>query len=137
MPAVELADAAATIVAAGRRLGARGLISAGEGNLSIRLDDGHIAITPSGRRKDELVGEDVVIVALHEDAGDARSVSGLRPSSDLAIHVALHRAIRHRRGRPRAPPGGDGAHARRGDPGPIVAAGDGPVHPALAVRPVR
>ena len=30
--------AAAQIVAAGRRLGARGLISAGEGNLSIRLD---------------------------------------------------------------------------------------------------
>ena len=41
-------------MAAGRRLGARGLISAGEGNVSVRLGDGTILITPAGRRKDEL-----------------------------------------------------------------------------------
>jgi L-fuculose-phosphate aldolase len=80
--------AAAQIVAAGRRLGARGLISASEGNLSIRLDGDRFAITPRGRRKDELAEEDVVIMR----AGDAdrapRSASGLEPSSDLAIHLA-------------------------------------------------
>jgi L-fuculose-phosphate aldolase len=92
MPAVELMDAAAAIVAAGRRLGARGLISAGEGNLSVRLDDGHIALTPSGRRKDELVPEDVVVVAVGRDERAARSRSGLSPSSDLAIHLAIHAA---------------------------------------------
>lgn len=80
------------IVAAGRRLGARGLISAGEGNLSVRLDDGHIAITPSGRRKDELVADDVVVVAVGRDEAAARSTSRLRPSSDLAIHLAVHAA---------------------------------------------
>jgi L-fuculose-phosphate aldolase len=90
MPAVELNDAAEAIVAAGRRLGARGLISAGEGNLSIRLDAGRIAITPSGRRKDELDEDDIVVVAVGGDAPGARSPSGLAPSSDLAIHLAVH-----------------------------------------------
>ena len=92
MPAVELTDAAAAIVATGRRLGARGLISAGEGNLSVRLDAEHIAITPSGRRKDELDPDDIVVVAIGGDAPGARSRSGLAPSSDLAIHLAVHAA---------------------------------------------
>jgi hypothetical protein len=43
------------IVRAGRRLGARGFIAAGEGNLSIRLPGDRLLVTPSGVRKDELV----------------------------------------------------------------------------------
>jgi L-fuculose-phosphate aldolase len=85
-------EAASRIVVAGRRLGTRGLISAGEGNLSIRLDDDTIAITPSGRRKDELIEDDVVIARLDGRERDARSASGLGPSSDLTIHLALYAA---------------------------------------------
>ena len=80
--------AAAQIVASGRRLGARGLISAGEGNLSIRLDGDRVAITPRGRRKDELAAQDVVVMAVGDPRTAARSASGLEPSSDLAIHLA-------------------------------------------------
>lgn len=80
--------AADQIVGAGRRLGARGLISAGEGNLSIRLDGDRVAITPRGRRKDELAEPDVVVMAIGDDRAAARSASGLEPSSDLAIHLA-------------------------------------------------
>jgi L-fuculose-phosphate aldolase len=89
---VDARGAAARIVVAGRRLGARGLISAGEGNLSIRLDERTIAITPSGRRKDELTEDDVVIARLDGNERDARSASGLGPSSDLTIHLALYAA---------------------------------------------
>jgi L-fuculose-phosphate aldolase len=89
---VEPHAAAERIVAAGRRLGTRGLISAGEGNLSVRLDDTRIAITPTGRRKDELIADDIVIVGLDGPARDARSASGLGPSSDIAIHRAVHAA---------------------------------------------
>jgi L-fuculose-phosphate aldolase len=60
---VDERTAAAQIVAAGRRLGSRGLIAAGEGNLSIRLDEDRIAITPRGSRKDELAEDDVVVVS--------------------------------------------------------------------------
>ena len=84
--------AADSLVEAGRRLGARGLISAGEGNLSVRLDADRLLITPAGRRKDELEPDDLVVLWLGHDAQDARSRSGLAPSSDLAIHLAVHAA---------------------------------------------
>jgi L-fuculose-phosphate aldolase len=92
MPAMDLPTAAAAIVASGRRLGARGLVSAGEGNLSVLLDDERLAITPSGRRKDELDLDDIVVVPLGGPDRSARSASGLAPSSDLAIHLAVHAA---------------------------------------------
>jgi L-fuculose-phosphate aldolase len=85
-------QAAAAIIDAGRRLGARGLISAAEGNLSIRLDPDHLLITPSGRRKDELAPDDLVPLRIGHDESDARSATGLLPSSDLAIHLAVHAA---------------------------------------------
>jgi L-fuculose-phosphate aldolase len=89
---VDASTAAARIAAAGRRLGARGLISAGEGNLSVRLDGDLVAMTPGGRRKDELTDDDIVIVPIGAGARDARSASGLGPSSDIAIHLALYAA---------------------------------------------
>jgi L-fuculose-phosphate aldolase len=83
------------LVAAGRRLGARGLISAGEGNVSARLDHGMILVTPSGRRKDELQPSDLVVVPIGLAAGGGRDGegaggAGLRASSDLAIHRAIY-----------------------------------------------
>jgi len=86
------AGATAAILAAGRRLGARGLISAGEGNLSVRLDRDRLLITPTGRRKDELEPDDLVVVHVGDSDAPARSASGLGPSSDLAVHRAVHAA---------------------------------------------
>jgi L-fuculose-phosphate aldolase len=80
--------AALAIVAAGRRLGARGLVVAAEGNLSVRLDDDRLLVSPSGRRKDELDPRDLVVVAL----ATGRPVGPGRPSSDIAIHRAVYRA---------------------------------------------
>jgi L-fuculose-phosphate aldolase len=79
------------IVATGRRLGARGLISAGEGNISVRLADGTLLVTPSGRRKDELAASDLLIVPALAHELDANSL-GPRPSSDIAIHRAIYAA---------------------------------------------
>jgi L-fuculose-phosphate aldolase len=86
-----LTSATDALIAAGRRLGARGLISAGEGNLSIRLDAERLLVTPTGRRKDELTPDDLVIVRLGHE-GPFTSRSGNRPTSDLAIHLAVHAA---------------------------------------------
>jgi L-fuculose-phosphate aldolase len=86
------ARASAAIIDAGRRLGARGLISAGEGNLSVRLDAERLLVTPTGRHKDELEPGDLVIVRMDHPGSEARSTSGPGPSSDLRIHLAAYAA---------------------------------------------
>lgn len=78
------------VVAAGRRLRASGLIAAGEGNISVRVGE-HLLITPAGRRKDELSPGDLVVVSVRAGC-PASSSPGLRPSSDIAIHRAIHGA---------------------------------------------
>lgn len=90
MRAMDRSTAAEAIVRAGARLGRRGLIAAGEGNLSYRLDDGSILVTPSGFRKDELEPGDLVVV-VPTGAVSATRV-GLTPTSDLAIHRAVYEA---------------------------------------------
>jgi L-fuculose-phosphate aldolase len=89
---MEIEVATEALIRAGRRLGARGLISAGEGNLSIRLDESRILVTPSGRRKDELETDDLVVVWIDHPGGEARSRSGFAATSDLAIHLAVYAA---------------------------------------------
>jgi L-fuculose-phosphate aldolase len=89
---VNATGATDALIRAGRRLGARGLISAGEGNLSLRLDADRILVTPTGQRKDELEPDDLVVVWLGHPDRDAVSRSGLRPTSDLAIHLAVYAA---------------------------------------------
>jgi L-fuculose-phosphate aldolase len=86
---MDRSTAAEAIVRAGARLGRRGLIAAAEGNLSCRLDDGSVLVTPSGYRKDELTLDDLVVV---DSAGVVARVDGQRPTSDLAIHLAVYEA---------------------------------------------
>jgi L-fuculose-phosphate aldolase len=89
-PAVER-QLRAAVVDAGRRLGGHGLIAAGEGNISVRLGDERLLITPTARRKDELSPADLVVV--HERrAQSGLTSSGPRPSSDVAIHRAIYAA---------------------------------------------
>lgn len=92
MEPTTLAAAADALIRAGRRLGARGLISAGEGNLSVRLDRDRLLLTPTGLRKDELTAADLIVVWLGHPDREARSASGLAPTSDLEIHLAVHQA---------------------------------------------
>lgn len=93
-------DAEAALIAAGARLAAHGLIVGAEGNLSIRLDDRTLLVTPSGRRKDELHRADLVVVGL-DPTDDPPNEGTLEPTSDLAIHRAVYqvrpdvRAVAH------------------------------------------
>jgi L-fuculose-phosphate aldolase len=82
---------AAAIVAAGSRLAAHGLIVGAEGNLSVRLADGRLLVTPGGRRKDQLGEADLVEVTL-EPPRRPPARRGLAPTSDLALHRAIYRA---------------------------------------------
>lgn len=76
------------MVAAGRRMGARGLVSATEGNLSLRLPGRRLLVTPSGVRKEELDAADLLVVELASGSVVADG-PGRRATSDLAIHRAV------------------------------------------------
>ncbi len=70
-----------------RRLHAGGLLAASDGNLSVRLGNGLIAMTPSGVPKAKVRMEDLAHLAL-----DGEILSG-RPSSERAMHLAIYRAV--------------------------------------------
>jgi L-fuculose-phosphate aldolase len=83
------ADARAAIVRAGRMLQAREYVDGTAGNLSARLGPDRILATPSGLVKGELSPDDLIIVDL-----DGKLVSGrpgLRPTSELAMHLEAYR----------------------------------------------
>ena len=60
-------------------------VSAG-GNMSVRLDDEYILITPSGRNKGALAPEDMIVVSMDGEAlGDAK------PSIETGMHLGIYR----------------------------------------------
>jgi L-fuculose-phosphate aldolase len=87
-PADAWADARAAIVETCRRLHARDLIGAGEGNVSVRLPGGRFLVTPSGANKGYLSPDDLVVV----DATGAVVEGRGRASTELRMHLAAYAA---------------------------------------------
>jgi methylthioribulose-1-phosphate dehydratase len=85
-----LDEAGHAIAALGRRLDARGLAPATSGNYSVRLPQGCIAITVSGRPKGLLGHEDVMLVDAEGVALDER-----KPSAETGLHTLLYRLYPH------------------------------------------
>ena len=82
-----LAAATAAIVEAGRRMDAHGWVPATAGNFSVRLPDGLIAITRSGRHKGMLGPGDTMLV----DPDGAAVEPGARPSYETGLHCGIFR----------------------------------------------
>jgi methylthioribulose-1-phosphate dehydratase len=78
-------EAVEAIIASGRRLDARGLAPATSGNYSVRLPEGRIAVTVSGRHKGRLTRHDVMLV----DAQGA-ALEGKRPSAETPLHTLIY-----------------------------------------------
>jgi L-fuculose-phosphate aldolase len=75
------------IVESGRRLWLRGLIAAGEGNISIRLSENEILTTPSGVCKGFLTPEMLCVTDV-----DGRLIRGeKKPSSELLMHLTIYK----------------------------------------------
>lgn len=76
-----------SVIDAGLRLVAEGLIARTWGNLSLRLNENLCAITPSGRTYADLNPEDIVIMKI-----DDLSYEGvIVPSSEKALHALAYR----------------------------------------------
>lgn len=76
------------IVGVCRDLWERGLITAGEGNVSVRQRGDRILLTPRGRSKRALVAEELVELSLSREPD--REVA--RASTEWAVHLHLYRA---------------------------------------------
>jgi methylthioribulose-1-phosphate dehydratase len=82
---ISLDEAVEAIVASGRRLDARGLAPATSGNYSVRVDEGRIAITVSGRHKGRLTRDDVMLV---DEKGGA--LENKKPSAETGLHTLVY-----------------------------------------------
>jgi L-fuculose-phosphate aldolase len=69
-----------------RRLHARNLLAAADGNVSVLLEDGRIAITPSGVAKARMAPGDLAYLAR-----DGEVLEG-RPSTERLMHLAVFQA---------------------------------------------
>ena len=96
-PDMKYGEQAAAIVAACRRLHARGLLAGTEGNVSMRVSDITMLITPSGADKGSLIAEQILEEPLvsgphyHEATAETESDaqhrdSAARPSSEIEMH---------------------------------------------------
>ncbi len=75
------------IVEAGRIGYAKGFLSANNGNISVRLDDDRILITPSGLCKGRMSVDDLFIVNVEGEVLASASDPSLRISSETPMHV--------------------------------------------------
>ena len=75
------------LIEACRRLHAGGLLAASDGNVSIRLPDGRIVMTPSGVPKAKVQAGDLAYLSAR-----GATLSG-RPSSERAMHLAIYHAV--------------------------------------------
>ncbi len=71
----------------GKKLLHEGLVTRTWGNVSIRLNEHHMVITPSGRPYEELTPQDMVLVNYKNHHYDGT----IRPSSEYKLHTEIYR----------------------------------------------
>ncbi|HZU32505.1 MAG TPA: class II aldolase/adducin family protein [Candidatus Angelobacter sp.] len=75
------------LVRFGKMLHSQGFVAATDGNLSIRLDDKRVLVTPTCFSKGMMQPEDMVVVNL-----EGKKLSGqYKPSSETAMHLTIYR----------------------------------------------
>ncbi|MDL2280452.1 class II aldolase/adducin family protein [Selenomonadales bacterium OttesenSCG-928-I06] len=67
----------------------KGLVAGTWGNISAKIDDDIIAITPSGMDYNKLKTEDIVIVDSQGNVQESNR-EGVKPSSELLLHLAIY-----------------------------------------------
>jgi len=71
----------------GKKLLKEGYVSGTWGNISFRIDDKLMAITPSGREYETMVPDDIVIVNYFDHSYEG----GIKPSSEFKLHTEIYR----------------------------------------------
>lgn len=74
------------LIAVGKSLRDQGLIAGGEGNLSLRLPDGNLLVTPAGVSKGKLKPSMLLVL---DNKGYVKE-GNMRPSSELLLHLHIY-----------------------------------------------
>lgn len=77
------------IVKVARILAESGLISSSDGNISVKLDEGRFLATPSGLYKRTMTADDIIVV--DAEGGLVEGRPGLRPTSEIKMHIEVYR----------------------------------------------
>ena len=85
-----MAKTAAEIVEVGRSLLAGGLIAGHDGNISVRLNENEILITAAGSAKGNLSMAELLLVDMQGKMAPNVGAPGLKPTSELAMHLAVY-----------------------------------------------
>lgn len=83
------ADLRRAIVECGRVAYERHLVTSNDGNISVRMDDGRVLITPSGISKGRLSLDDMLVVDL--DGNVLASRPDRKPSSETPMHLEVYK----------------------------------------------
>jgi len=81
-------EARRQIVDAGKRLHDRFFVASNDGNISARLSENEVLITPTGVNKGDMTAECVLKI----DMNGQVLAGSLRPSSETKMHLAVYRA---------------------------------------------
>ena len=71
------------------RLYQKGLIQLNSGNVSVRVSDEHLVITPTGISYDDMSEEDLVVIDLNGGAVEGK----YKPSSETPMHTTVYKNI--------------------------------------------
>ena len=75
------------IIEAGKRLYQKGLVVSNDGNISMRISDNEILITPTGVCKGDMTPDQILKVDM-----EGRVLSGfMKPTSEMKMHLAVYR----------------------------------------------
>lgn len=87
MNIVSLNEKKKQVIEAGLKLLEDGLVARTWGNVSIKADEDHMLITPSGRRYNDLMIDEIVLVNIHTSEYDG----SIKPSSEHKLHSEIYR----------------------------------------------
>ena len=84
---MDIQQAREKVCEAGKQLLREGLVARTWGNVSIKVNDKQMVITPSGRRYEELTPSDMVLVNFYT----LKYEGNIKPSSELKLHCEIYK----------------------------------------------
>ena len=84
---MDLQELKTKVCDAGKMLLKEGLVARTWGNVSIKVNDTQMVITPSGRKYDELTPNEMVLVNIYTLKHEGK----LKPSSELKLHCQIYK----------------------------------------------